>query len=126
MLSFPEFVVLYMNFRVMDSSLLYAQFFFNRRLKLSKWQRVLLYRKEIILEKQNCKLFVVLFVENNSITVVDDCRLVYIGVDILSVEIKKLISFGRLAFTQITAVWLLKDTVLHLKQQVVQYFVKYV
>ena len=84
---------------------------------------MLLYRKEIILEKQNCKLFVVLFVENNSITVVDDCRLVYIGVDILSVEVKKLISFGRLAFTQITAVWLLKDTVLHLKQEVVQYFV---
>ena len=52
--------------------------------------RVLLYRKEIILEKQNCKLFVVLFVENNSITVVDDCRLVYIGVDILSVEVKRL------------------------------------
>ena len=59
MLSFPEVVVLYMNFRVMDSSLLYAQFFFNRRLKLSKWQRVLLYWKEIILEKKNCKLFVV-------------------------------------------------------------------
>ena len=52
---------------------------------------MLLYRKEIILEKQNCKLFVVLFVEKNSITVVDDCRRVYIGVDILSVEVKRLI-----------------------------------
>ena len=52
--------------------------------------RVLLYRKEIILEKQNCNLFVVLFVENNSITVVDDCRRVYIDVDILSVEVKRL------------------------------------
>ena len=124
--SFPEVVVLYMHFRVMDSSLLYAQFFCNRWLKLSKWQRVLLYRKEIILEKQNCNLFVVLFVEKNSITVVDDCRRVYIGVDILSVEIKRLICFGRLAFIQITAAWLLKDTVLHLKQEVVQYFVKYV
>ena len=87
---------------------------------------MLLYRKKIIVEKQNCKRFVVLFVENNSVTVVDDCRLVYIGVDILSVEVKRLICFGRLAFIQITAAWLLKDTVLHLKQEVVQYFVKYV
>lgn len=73
--SFPEVVVLYMHFRVMDSSLLYVQFFATAGLSL---------------ENGNCKLFVVLFVENNSITVVDDCRRVYIGVDILSVEVKRL------------------------------------
>ena len=75
----------------------YARYFCNCQLRLNKWQRLLLYRNEIILKAklQTICCFVSL---EKTITIVDDCRPVYIGVDVLSVEGKRLILCCSLSF----------------------------